>query len=355
MYDMFGPYEETIRAGSFDQSLKRSDLDVAFLVNHRGVTMARTTTGTLELDANPDLHSVAYLNPNREDVRTIISAIDDGLVDEMSFAFYLNAGGWNEDYDKFTIYEADIHRGDVSAVNYGANPYTSIAVRATEILGELDRLPAGAQRAALSKLLAVRGTPTRALTGPDADESPTLMIQSLDALLDQAVALFAGVDAASLPAEIGQGIAVVNGAEALVDLVMDLLGIYDADDNDADDRSSSRARAHRSHTTTVNTGNVEVLASSYVPMTVDGSTLDDERAPHGAVDGSHTHSHPAYGDQGGDETHSHEHSHSGDDNHDHHGGGMSEYAAGKTSDAEPAGMATEMLAQFFEMDEERDR
>jgi hypothetical protein len=34
---------------------------------------------------------------------------------------------------------------------------------------------------------------------------------------------------------------------------------------------------------------------------------------------------------------------------------MSEYAAGKTSDAEPAGMATEMLAQFFEMDEERDR
>ena len=40
------------------------------------------------------------------------------------------------------------------AVNYGANPYTSIGARARSILGELDYLPAGAQRAALSRLTA---------------------------------------------------------------------------------------------------------------------------------------------------------------------------------------------------------
>jgi HK97 family phage prohead protease len=153
MYDMWGPYDETIRAGAFDASLANPDLDVAFLVNHRGVTMARTTNDTLTLWADTTgLGARALLNANRQDVRDIVSAIDDGLIDEMSFAFYLNAGGWNETYDSFTIFEADIHRGDVSAVNYGANPYTSIAARAGEILAELDRRPAGAARAALLRL-----------------------------------------------------------------------------------------------------------------------------------------------------------------------------------------------------------
>jgi len=153
MYDMFGPYDETIKLGAFDSSLANPELDTAFLVNHKGVTMARTTNGTLSLWADSTgLGSRAYLNANRQDVRDLVSAIDDGLIDEMSFAFYLLGGGWNESYDSFTIYEADINRGDVSAVNYGANPYTSIAARATEIIAELGKLPAGAARAALTAL-----------------------------------------------------------------------------------------------------------------------------------------------------------------------------------------------------------
>lgn len=38
---------------------------------------------------------------------------------------------------------------------------------------------------------------------------------------------------------------------------------------------------------------------------------------HGPMTGTHTHSHPAYGSQGGDANHSHEHSHDGDANHGH--------------------------------------
>jgi ATP-dependent Clp endopeptidase proteolytic subunit ClpP len=43
-----------------------------------------------------------------------------------------------------------------------------------------------------------------------------------------------------------------------------------------------------------------------------------DAAPHGAFDGTHSHPHPAYGDQGGDSSHGHEHTHNGDDNHSHH-------------------------------------
>ena len=39
---------------------------------------------------------------------------------------------------------------------------------------------------------------------------------------------------------------------------------------------------------------------------------------HASMSGTHTHSHPAYGSQGGDTVHSHEHSHDGDASHGHH-------------------------------------
>jgi hypothetical protein len=161
MYDMWGPYTEYVQGGALDSSLSRSDLDTAFLTNHRGVTMARTTAtfrdGTRRLQLVKDGQGLAvdaYLNAGREDVRTLVSAIDDELVTEMSFAFWLRGGHWDDDYEEFFIDDADIHRGDVSAVNYGANPYTSIAARASEILADLDHLPAGAARAAMQRLQA---------------------------------------------------------------------------------------------------------------------------------------------------------------------------------------------------------
>lgn len=155
MYDDFGPYQERVDAHAGDATVAAGP-DVAFLTNHRGVTMARTTNGTLELRLTPDgMPVVAYVNPDRQDVRDLVSAIHDGLVTEMSFAFMLEAGVWNDDFSQFTIMRFDINRGDVSAVNFGANPYTSIAARSREILThDLDQLPAGAARAAVARLQA---------------------------------------------------------------------------------------------------------------------------------------------------------------------------------------------------------
>jgi HK97 family phage prohead protease len=152
MWDAFGPYKEVMSAGAGAESLKASP-DVAFLTNHRGVTMARTTNGSLELREDATALNVeAWLNPQRQDVKDLVIAIEDRNVTEMSFAFMIDDGTWSPDFTEYRINRYDINRGDVSAVNYGANPYTSVAARAREILADLDHLNAGAARAALERL-----------------------------------------------------------------------------------------------------------------------------------------------------------------------------------------------------------
>lgn len=152
MWDIFGEYEEVITGSAFDRTLSAGP-DVAFLLNHRGMTMARTTNGTLELSVDSlGLRSTAWLNSARQDVRDLVSAIEDNLITEMSFAFTIEDAEWNADFTRYEIKETDLNRGDVSAVNYGANPYTSIAARSREALAVLRRMPAGAARAAMQEL-----------------------------------------------------------------------------------------------------------------------------------------------------------------------------------------------------------
>lgn len=174
MWDFFGPYEETIRSGAFAKTLDANP-DVAFLVNHGGVTMARTTAGTLELSTNPNLHAEAFLNPKRSDVQDLVLAVDEGSVTEMSFAFRITGGSWSPDYMEYYIDEVDLDRGDVSAVNYGANPYTTIAARAKQMFEAIDHLEGPALRAAQERL-AARLAAREAASGsqdPGATSGPT--------------------------------------------------------------------------------------------------------------------------------------------------------------------------------------
>lgn len=128
MYDMFGEYSEVVRAGAFSKTLAEG-ADVSFLANHGGMTMARTKTGSLILsEDSTGLLSVAELNTERQDARDLLTAIEDGEIDEMSFAFRVMQQKWSPDYDERSMLELNLDRGDVSAVNYGANPTTSIGV-----------------------------------------------------------------------------------------------------------------------------------------------------------------------------------------------------------------------------------
>lgn len=156
MWDVFGEYDEIIGRSAFDETLAAQP-DVAFLTNHGGLTMARSVgkTPSLELGVGPTgLTARAFVNPQRPDVATLVHAIRDGDMTEMSFAFRIEDGEWSEDYDTFTITRVNLHRGDVSAVNYGANPNTSITVRTADVLDDLEHLSTEAARAALARLQA---------------------------------------------------------------------------------------------------------------------------------------------------------------------------------------------------------
>lgn len=123
--DMFGPYTEVIRAGSFAKTLS-DGADVPFKVNHAGLTLARTKSGTMRLaEDSTGLHVEADLDPANPDVQGLRSAMARGDVDEMSFAFRVIRQQWSPDYDQRDITEVSLHKGDVSVVNYGANPATA--------------------------------------------------------------------------------------------------------------------------------------------------------------------------------------------------------------------------------------
>ncbi|MHC9046804.1 HK97 family phage prohead protease [Microbacterium saperdae] len=153
MYDWYGPYSEKVARGAFDKTLAAMP-DVAFLLNHRGMTMARTKTSkTLSLwtDQAGSLAMKALLNAQRQDVQDLRHAVDDGDIDQMSFAFRITAGSWNMDFTEFVIEEVDLDRGDVSAVNFGANPYTSISARSKQALDSVEDLPVPVLRALVER------------------------------------------------------------------------------------------------------------------------------------------------------------------------------------------------------------
>jgi HK97 family phage prohead protease len=152
MWDWAGPYTEIVTLGAGEKTTAANP-DVVYLVNHAGLAMARTVSGTLDLWSDETGGgNRAWLNPQRQDVKDLVAAVDDKTITEQSFAFMITSGQWSPDYTEFRINEYDIDRGDTSAVNYGANPYTSVAARSREILDALEHLPAGAARAALDRL-----------------------------------------------------------------------------------------------------------------------------------------------------------------------------------------------------------
>lgn len=141
MYDFFGPYTEVVAAEAFVETLNRADLDVPLVLAHDQLRrIARTTTGTLRLSLTDEgLDVDADLDPADADVAYIAPKILAGLVDEMSFAFRIEAGVWSPDWTRYTITKVDIHRGDVAIVGYGANPHTSAELRQEQTGGYRQR------------------------------------------------------------------------------------------------------------------------------------------------------------------------------------------------------------------------
>lgn len=141
-YPVFGgpPYgwNETIARGAFDAALERGD-DTRLLINHDGLPLARTRSGTLALEEDGiGLHvltprGVDTANPRAQE---LVSAMSRSDVDEMSFAFTVDTNedgdrmeSWNEDYTERTI--RGVRLFDVAVVTYPANPATAAVLRSS--------------------------------------------------------------------------------------------------------------------------------------------------------------------------------------------------------------------------------
>lgn len=135
MWDMFGPYTEVVDVAAFDATLGADPL-VEFVLNHArngGPPMAHTRNGTLTLTViregeETGLRYEAAVDPSRGDVADMLKALERGDLAEASFKFRIVRGQWSPDWMEYHIYEVDLDRGDVSAVNFGANPMATSGV-----------------------------------------------------------------------------------------------------------------------------------------------------------------------------------------------------------------------------------
>lgn len=148
-YKIYGgpPYGwiERIEKGAFDETMAEKP-DVAFLLNHEGMPLARTKSGTLNLEVDKKgLLVRSDLDIGNPLVQTLASSLQRGDIDEMSFAFRVTEQMWAEhkdhegdDQSLRKITKVNLNRGDVSAVTFGASDATDI-----DILRSLAKLPEG--------------------------------------------------------------------------------------------------------------------------------------------------------------------------------------------------------------------
>lgn len=124
-------FTEVIERGAFTDAIGRDD--VVFLINHMGLPLARTKSGTLTLYQDDiGLKISADLDATDPDVQSILPKMRRGDLDKMSFAFIPEQQEWDDSgsIPKRTIQKASLF--DVSIVTTPAYDGTSIGLRSLE-------------------------------------------------------------------------------------------------------------------------------------------------------------------------------------------------------------------------------
>ncbi|CAN5407954.1 hypothetical protein BH09ACT7_BH09ACT7_05060 [soil metagenome] len=169
-YDIYGGpakggWIEQLDPRAFDRTLREKP-DLHLLINHEGMPLARTKSGTLILSV--DTHGLrveAKLDRSDPDVQRLETKMARGDMDEMSFAFRVTAQTWSaapnsaDPQSHRMITEVNLHKGDVSVVNFGANPTTH-----AEVLGR--RKKRGQMTLSLAEAIALEAAGTTGAAAP---------------------------------------------------------------------------------------------------------------------------------------------------------------------------------------------
>ena len=123
---------ERVAAGAFKSTLDASP-DVVLLINHGGLPLARTSSGTLRLsESDRGLEVRAKLDASDPDVAGLLPKVRRGDMSQMSFAFRVTDQEWENEGRNRVIRSVDIDRGDVAIVTHPANPATTFDLRTAE-------------------------------------------------------------------------------------------------------------------------------------------------------------------------------------------------------------------------------
>ena len=121
---------ERIAPGAFKRSLAM-DGDVRLLVEHDGVAIGRTKSGTLSVfEDERGLRIDARVDPANPKVAEVVSAIRRGDLDGMSFGFRTIKDSWNETRTERVLEELQLF--EVSLVSFPAYPQTAVAARSEQ-------------------------------------------------------------------------------------------------------------------------------------------------------------------------------------------------------------------------------
>jgi len=121
------PFTEFVKRGAFTKTLN-DGADVRLLIDHEGVPLARTKSGTLKLsEDNRGLLVEAQLDPMNPDAARVMSAMKRGDLSQMSFAFRTVKDSWSK--DRMTRELREVQLFDVSIVTFPAYEQTVAELR----------------------------------------------------------------------------------------------------------------------------------------------------------------------------------------------------------------------------------
>lgn len=148
-------FREVIVAGAFTRALAEKQ-DVPFLINHDGLPLARTASGTLTLSEDSrGLLVRSTLDGNDPDVQRIVPKMKRGDLAKMSFAFIAKRQEWIEEDDQLAlrrVLDCDLY--DVSIVSRPQYDGTEIGLRG--LANYKKKLSAGSMAARMRMDLALR-------------------------------------------------------------------------------------------------------------------------------------------------------------------------------------------------------
>jgi phage head maturation protease len=274
-----GRFREQIAPGSMKRSFRETPPKIQFdhgrhpLIGSIPIAQLRSITEDTDpvLAPNGGAHIVGRVFNNwlMQPVRDAIAA---GAIDGMSFRFSVVPGreSWtyadgspikderslmteldrcmygdvpDEELPIRTLKELKVP--EIGPVTWPAYEATSVGMRSKVI--DLGRLSDPAQRKLLAEAVfiadrAESGAETGEVRQTEGDDDPAALASALDAVLDEAAELIAGVDLSALPPEVAQACALITAAETTADALLEAMGIYDPDDDESGEPDTGRSK-----------------------------------------------------------------------------------------------------------------